>query len=211
MIVEEGSPFKDQLIQLLTKEYGKEREGVHVSDLLMCMREQVFRRLQPMPIDEKDLSFYALGEGAHLALERLAGKGGAVSEKVVIVNGITGTIDVFDNIPIEIKTTRSRDPTPKPFHLKQLGYYMAMTNSNVGVLLYIMMNDYERPFRFRTITMSNEELASERREIEARGRVFSEAVHAKDPFRATHVKDDPDLGWKCKRCKYRSVCWSRNN
>lgn len=83
---------------------------------------------------------------------------------------------MFDNIPIGIKTTRSGDPTPRPFHLKQLGYCMAITNSNVGVLLHIMMNDYEMPFRFRTMTMSSDELASERRAIEAKGKVFIEAV-----------------------------------
>lgn len=84
--MEDGSPFKEQLIQLLTEEYGKEIDGVHASDLLMCIKEQVFRK-RPMPIDERDLSFYALREWAHPALERLARKGGSISEKEVIANG----------------------------------------------------------------------------------------------------------------------------
>jgi CRISPR/Cas system-associated exonuclease Cas4 (RecB family) len=211
MILEDGSPFKEHLLQLLTEEYGKPRDGVHVSDILMCLREQVFRKRSPIPINEKELSFYALGEGAHLALERLAGKGGAISEKEVIVNGVKGTIDVFNNVPIEIKTTRAKVSTPRPFHLKQLGYYMAMTYSNVGVLLYIMMNDYEQPFRFKTMTMTNDELELERSEIEERAKVFMEAISSSDPFLAPHVKADPELGWKCKSCKYRAECWSREN
>ncbi len=211
MLIEEGSPFKEKLLKLLEAEYAQKREGTHVSDLVLCIREQVFRNIEPMPIDEKDLVAYALGEGAHVALEKLAEKGGGIAEREIKLNGVIGTIDVFDNVPIEIKTTRAEDDTPRPYHIKQLTYYMAMTNSNVGILLYLMVNDYEKPFRFRTITLSDAELSEARKEIETRSKFFNAALAAKDPFIAPHVKKNSDLMWKCQYCKYREKCWSRED
>lgn len=211
MLIEEGSPLEEKLLNLLKDEYGRERDGVHVSDILLCIRQNVYRKLQPTKISEKELSFYALGEGAHLSLQRLVENGGAVTEKVITLNGITGTVDVFDGVPIEIKTTRSHDDSTKSFHITQLKYYMAITKSNVGILLYFMMNDYERPFRFRTVTLSDKELDEARSEIKERGALFTEALLSRDPFKAPHVKNESDLAWKCKYCQYKEQCWSKEN
>ena len=169
----------------------------------------MFRKLYPKPIDDKELSFYAIGEGAHLALQRLADEGGAVSEKEVSLDGIIGTVDIYDGVPIEIKTTRSKDDTPRPFHVKQLSYYMALTGANVGILLYLMINDFEDPFRFRTVTLNDNELAGLRKELKDKAELFKKALQLRDPFAAPHVKHDEELGWKCNRCKYRETCYSR--
>lgn len=209
MLIEEGSPYREKLLKLLQEEYAQEREGTHVSDLILCIREQVFRKLEPKPIDERDLAAYALGEGAHVALERLAEKGSAIAEKEISVDGVIGTIDLFDGVPIEIKTIRSDDDSVRSYHVTQLKYYMAMTNSNVGILLYLMVNNRHRPFRFRTITLNNEELADVKREIEKRAAIFSNAVAIKDPFAAPHVKKDLSLVWKCSYCRYSQKCWGR--
>lgn len=211
MLIEDGSPYKDKLLKLLEEEYAQEREGTHVSDLILCIREQVFRKLEPKPIDERDLASYALGEGAHVALEKLAEKGSAIAEKEITFDGVIGTVDLFDGVPIEIKTIRSDDDSVRPYHVTQLKYYMAMMNSNVGILLYLMVNNRYRPFRFRTITLNNDELAGVKKEIEERGKTFIDAVNARDPFVAPHVKRDINLVWKCQYCRYKEKCWNRED
>ncbi len=149
-----------------------------------------------------------MGEGAHLALQRVAEKGSAIAEKEITVDGVIGTIDLFDGVPIEIKTVRSDDDSVRPFHVTQLKYYMAMINSNVGILLYLMVNNRERPFRFRTVTLNDNELAEVRKEIENRAKLFNDAVSTKNPFAAPHLKKDLNLVWKCSYCKYSQKCWS---
>ena len=211
MLIEDGSPYREKLLKLLEEEYSQERGGTHVSDLILCIREQVFRKLEPQAIDERDLASYALGEGAHVALQRLAEKGSAMAEKEVEVGGVIGTIDLFDGVPIEIKTVRSDDDSVRPFHVTQLKYYMSMTNSNVGILLYLMVNNRGRPFRFRTVTLNDSELTQVRVEIESRAKVFNDAVSTKNPFGAPHVKKDLNLVWKCSYCKYSQKCWSRED
>lgn len=211
LLIEEGSPYREKLLKLLEEEYAQEREGTHVSDLILCIREQVFRKLEPRAIDERDLVSYALGEGAHVALQRLAEKGSAIAEREITVDGVIGTIDLFDGVPIEIKTIRSDDDSVRPFHVTQLKYYMAMTNSNVGILLYLMVNNRGRPFRFRTITLNDSELAEVKKEIENRAKLFNDAVSSKNPFAAPHVKKNLNLVWKCSYCKYSQKCWSRED
>ena len=211
MLIEEGSPYREKLLKLLEEQYAQEREGTHVSDLILCIREQVFRKLEPKAIDERDLVSYALGEGAHVALQKLAEKGSAIAEREIKVDGVIGTIDLFDGVPIEIKTMRSDDDSVRSFHVTQLKYYMAMTNSNVGILLYLMVNNRGRPFRFRTITLNDSELAEVRTEIENRAKLFNDALSSKNPFAAPHVKKNLDLVWKCSYCKYSQKCWSRED
>ena len=211
MLLEEGSPYKEKLLKLLGAEYSKDRSGTHVSDLLYCIREQVFRKLEPKPITDRELSSFAFGEGAHLAVQRLATTGVSLAEKEVVLDGVIGTIDLFDSVPIEIKTVRSKDDSVRSFHITQLKYYMTMVNSNVGVLFYLMVNDFYNPFRFRTLTLSTEELGNIKEEIKERADKFNLAMASKNAFLAPHIKKDKSLVWKCSYCKYRQPCYARND
>lgn len=179
--------------------------------MLYCIREQVFRKLEPKPITDRELSSFAFGEGAHLAVQRLATTGVSLAEKEVVMDGVTGTIDLFDSVPIEIKTVRSKDDSVRSFHITQLKYYMAMAGSNVGILFYMMVNDFDNPFRFRTMTLDNTELAEIRAQISTRALQFNKAMEAKDPFLAPHIKKDKSLVWKCSYCKYKEPCYKRKD
>lgn len=210
-MIERGSPIEARLIQLLKQQYSKERGGVHVSDLTLCIREQVFRKLDPKPLSDLDLSYFALGTGSHLALQRLADIGKIESERHLEYKGVTGSVDLFEEIPIEVKTSRSQRllTEPKSFWIKQLSYYMAMIGSNVGIIFVFNMMNFNQPFISWTITLSNSEIKSLLDEIEKKATNFSTALSSKDPFMANHVKNDPDLRWKCDRCAWEKPCWSK--
>ena len=57
-----------------TNEYGKEREGIHVSDLLYCPRKTCYNKIDPRPINNKQLNFFTSGKAIHGALQSLVKK-----------------------------------------------------------------------------------------------------------------------------------------
>ena len=210
-MIEQGSPIEEKLVLLLKEQYNKERQGVHISDLVLCMREVIFRRLDPKPLSNMELSFFALGEGSHLALQRLAKTGKIESERALEYKGIIGHVDLYEGVPIEVKTSRSKYPIlePKDFWIKQLSYYMAIANSNVGIILLFSMMNFEQPFKSWTVTLSNDELKTLLDEMEAKATQFNIALGLKDPFMAQHIKADKNLNWKCQKCAWEKPCWSK--
>ena len=206
MIIEETVQLKQKLIETLTEEYSEERIGIHVSDLVTCIRKTVFWKLQPMLLSETDLMLFVLGEGHHQIIQMLAGKGVASAEQKVELDGIVGTVDLLDNgVPIEIKTRRTKDREPEDTHLKQLSYYMVMVQSNVGLLVYVMLNnlrDDEPKFICRTITMTDNELAGLKDELLYRRDLLAGAVETRNPFHVPGEGSDRE----CLRCRYLKLC-----
>lgn len=162
VIIEETVQLKEKLIETLTEQYSEVRIGIHVSDLLSCIRKTVFEKFQPRSLSETDLMLFVLGEGHHQIIQLLAGKGVVTVEQEVELDGVIGTVDLLENgVPIEIKTRRTKNREPEDTHVRQLSYYMAMVQSNVGVPLYVMLNnleDDEPKFISRTITLTDDEL-----------------------------------------------------
>lgn len=62
----------NELKSSLFVEYNKERIGVHVSDLIYCQRESIFRKLNPIPLTDKELNFFTSGKAIHGAIQDLA-------------------------------------------------------------------------------------------------------------------------------------------
>lgn len=56
----------------LFKKYDRGRVGVHVSDITLCPREAVFRRLDPKEITIQELSFFIMGEANHATYQALS-------------------------------------------------------------------------------------------------------------------------------------------
>lgn len=209
--LEENEAFTGKLRVALTAKYGEERDGVHVTDLVLCPREVLFRKFDPKPITDLELMFYVMGEGHHGVIQGLVEQGVNIIEKEIELQGVKGTVDILEaeDVPIEIKTMRTRKDEAKSHHLKQLSYYMAMMGKNVGLLLYVMLMNFDgRQFVTRTLTLNDLELASLRNEISVKAMNFNVALAARDPFQAQHVKNT-ELSWKCEHCKYKAPCHAK--
>lgn len=133
----EKTTYLDLLYSALRKHYDNEfRTGVHVSDITLCPRKAVWRRLNPQPITNKELNFFTSGSAIHHSIQLLAEmvpndyetdqymkenwskikndlkKNGNrfEIEKEVMFEGIPqGHVDIYDtknNIPIECKSAR---------------------------------------------------------------------------------------------------------
>src|ERR1041385_4684180 len=141
------------LYEALYEEYGQERDGVHVSDLIYCPRKTCFQKLEPLPITNIQLNFFTSGKAIHGALQSLLKKypDRFEIEKEVWYNDLVAHIDIFDRetgVPIEAKSARIKNiEKPKPHNLKQLEAYMAMTDSDKGIILYqCLMHFEDKPF-----------------------------------------------------------------
>jgi hypothetical protein len=130
--------------------YSKPREGQHVTDVVMCPRQRVYREIDRLPIDAKTVSIYSAGKAIHEAVQWLflSDKRTFEREKYVEYEDIQGSVDIHDrrrNIPLEFKTTRASDiKEPKSFHVEQLKYYISILGAEQGYLIYQLLNAFRR-------------------------------------------------------------------
>ena len=112
---------------------------IHVSDLVYCLKKAFWRRQgYEEEFGEKDLTVRGLGRGHHGFLEVLQG---ALREVEVERFGVVGTLDMLEDYPIEIKTTRQPVEAKNiPAHyLRQLAYYCILTGSQKGYLIVFQL------------------------------------------------------------------------
>ncbi|MPZ05700.1 MAG: Dna2/Cas4 domain-containing protein [Nitrososphaeraceae archaeon] len=193
--------------------FSKPREGFHVSDVCLCPRQKVFRKIDQLPIDVKTVSIYSAGKAMHEAIQLLflSDKRTFEREKYVEYDDIQGSVDIYDrrrNIPLEFKTSRASDiKEPKSFHVEQLKYYMAMLAAPEGYILYqLLMHFGQTPFKSFRITMNAQERINQRERLVMEINSLKRAMEAGDPSLARSVRQDLDLQWMCKDCPYSIEC-----
>ena len=219
----------NELKSSLFCEYNKARDGIHVSDINLCLRETVFRRIKPEPITDRELGLFSAGRAIHEALQELAKyfpKYEIEKEINFAIDGIVlkAHIDLFDkenNIPIEAKTVRKNrlgtydkktktwsPEEPKPFNTEQLMMYMTLMDSDVGYIIYQLLLDYDNfPFKIFEVTMTKAERET------MMEKMINDAFHLqmnidnKTPERTKHIALDPNKNWKCNYCKYDKECY----
>jgi CRISPR/Cas system-associated exonuclease Cas4 (RecB family) len=191
--------------------YSKPRDGSHVTDIVMCPRQRVYRERDRLPIDAKTVSIYSAGKAIHEAIQLLYDKRTFEREKYIEYEDIQGSVDIYDrkrNIPLEFKTTRASDiKEPKSFHVEQLKYYMSILGAEEGYMIYqLLMHFEETPFKAFRITMNANERKEQRDKLVREINSLKRAMEARDPSLARSVEKDPSLNWLCKDCPYLVNC-----
>ena len=210
--------YLDQLTVALKNKYDTEmRDGIHVTDLTLCSRKSVFRKLQPTALTMKELNFFTSGRAIHEAIQSLCDPDKFEIEKEVKYNGVTGHVDLYDirnNIPIECKSMRvAKVENPKSFHVEQVKDYMAMLGSSTGVILYqCLMNFNDKPFVEFEVHMTQKEIDQRLADLGLRSRLHQKALDKKDAMLAPYVLKDPNMNWLCvnrngtPNCPYYDKC-----
>jgi len=206
--IERDEEFKTRIFKSLKARYEEERIGIHATDLLWP-RQAVFRKLQGSRISERDVVFFALGAGEGEVAEELIGRR---REVIVIHNGIIHTVDsviteIYELIPVEIKTTRASPPSVKNHYLLQLGTYCLAMHVDHGKLVIFYLNDgVIETYKVRYPAEALKEI--NQFEVERRDKIL-ESLKLKNPLKAPYVAGDPDLDWKCLSCQYWIKCKGR--
>lgn len=189
------------------------RDGIHVSDLVMCGRKAADRRLNPKPLTMRELNYFTSGRaiGDSLAILARSNDVKYEAEKEIKFKDIVAHIDIYDsehNIPIECKSARMKEmKEPKPHYVDQLKSYMAMTNSDKGILLIqLLLNFDDKPFVEFEIEMNDSQRRDQLQKLLFKAALFAEALERKDPMLAHGVYFDSSLNWLCRDCPLKAKC-----
>lgn len=208
--VEENKALRDKIILRARQFLGRPRSGIHVSDLLFPRRAYFTKKHPEVKLTEREVGYFIAGRAHHEVIEALA-VSPEYHEQSVEWNGIRGCIDVYNDMPVEIKTTRAmkirggRELVDEyPHYFEQIGMYCAMARCNRGWLLIFYLNARENNSNTPKLVAHEvrfEDLGAIRREMAERKRVLEEAL----------IKNDPGIlpqcpGWMCRDCKYQEFC-----
>jgi CRISPR/Cas system-associated exonuclease Cas4 (RecB family) len=208
-----GEYYIARMMEAMEQWYSKPRDGQHVTDVVMCPRQRVYREIDRLPINAKTVSIYSSGKAIHEAIQLLfrSDKRTYEIERYVEHEDIQGSVDIYDrrrNTPLEFKTTRASDINePKNFHVEQLKYYMSMLDAEQGYIIYqLLMHFGNKPFKAFRITMNAKERNEQRDKLVKEITFLKRALEARDPSLARSVDKDPSLNWLCKDCPYLMKC-----
>lgn len=211
--------YLDLLLKSLYEKFNSDRPGLHVSDLTLCPRKSVWRKLEPELCTTRELNFYSSGRAIHDAIQTLANhdkiKESHVQrfaiEREVEFEGIVGHIDLVDtanNIPIECKSARVKTmDSPKSHYVEQLKAYMSILGSKTGVILVqLLMHFDDKPFVEFEVTMDDQEMAETKQKLLLDKDLYIEALEKKDPMIARGVTKNENMLWLCKGCPHYADC-----
>jgi CRISPR/Cas system-associated exonuclease Cas4 (RecB family) len=196
--------LKETFLEGLKKKNSTPRPDIHVSDLTLCLREAFFRKVAPKPPSEKTLGYFVDGARRHSALQGLTNY---TAEFKVKKWGITGSIDLLSDAPIEIKTTRGKSGISNHY-LKQLGYYACLLEKTIGYLVIQRLITSEKTWEFYKVEFTDGEIAFLSEEIQKRAMILEAALELKNMNSLPKV--DNEDKWKCIRCDYITECREGN-
>jgi hypothetical protein len=202
--IEANRSVKDALMQSLKARRPPYR--ISVTDLLN-IKQAYFKRKYPEitpPLEKQQLMW--AGTGFHKTF------GSAVSseeylEQFVEAEGIVGKIDIYEKIPVEVKTTSTPLDTKdllqyRPTYIEQLGMYCAMVNAHEGEIIV-----YQRPREESFSTpplvvyrVTFPDLEAIRKEMRRRRDLLVQALISDDPSNL------PVCPWLNRQCDYSQVC-----
>jgi CRISPR/Cas system-associated exonuclease Cas4 (RecB family) len=208
-----GEYYVGRMQEAMEERYSKPRDGNHVTDVVLCPRQRVYREIDRIPVDAKTVSIYSAGKAIHEAIQWLflSDKRTFEREKYIEFEDIQGSVDIYDrrrNVPLEFKTTRASEiKEPKTFHVEQLKYYMSILGAEEGYMIYQLLMHFDKtPFKSFRITMNAEERKEQREKLVREISSLKRAMEIRDPVLARSVDKDPSLNWLCKDCPYLTKC-----
>jgi hypothetical protein len=240
IIIRRSPEFTKLLLKnLMSKHEQKRRQDntVHVSDIIptTCIRKQYYTRKFPDmdPLSDQSVHHFVRGESSEFVITQLAGLG--VAQADIEMDGIVAHPDIMsleECVVIELKDTvsgRRLDFYDSTFraYLRQLLYYMVMTNIEKGIIsirynvreLRWIRSDSEgdyffRPFNAKDVGIESWEafLASDdivrqllKNEMVRRKNLFLKALNENNVSILPRLIDDAKRS-KCPRCPFYDKC-----
>ena len=202
--------LEDEWAQALIDKYESEerREGVHVSDLLLCLRQTVIQDKYEPEWSPETLYRFTFGRAFETALAEML-LGMTIQEAKVEDEGIVGSIDFAgDDVDYESKATQAwpTDDTEEFFEkrfywLEQAGTYAIMRRRTESVFAVLHLTNPPTMPRAYRIEWSKKELGDLWSMMKTRRDYIAE--HRAN---GTYPKKTP-LTWLCTGCPVRRVCY----
>lgn len=205
-LTESGS-LEAELLAKLQAKYSESRTAIHVSDLILCARQSLARRLDPRPPTPQELSYYVDGAARHHALQALYGDG--IAEHEVELEGVSCHVDIYDDRVIEYKSTRGTKAVGEHW-LRQVIYYLLATKTREGTLIVQRINykkakaGKQTPFEVYTVSVTPLQFEHALEDFRSRRSAFLAALEAKDMKLAPIWRGEGD--WLCRGCRFKEPC-----
>lgn len=196
----------DEMFRQSLCEPGPSREGIHVTDLVGCIRQTYYNKTLKWPPNIQSLLRMRIGTEVHHIKSFPSEKyddDGVFHEKTMEWEGITGTMDEFyRGIIVDKKTTRSLPMTPKDSHVQQVMYYKVLAEEGLGLpvtdgaICYIDVNN--AVFRHLHVPLPTNTDRIQAEMITRRDTLLSALELGRPPER------EPQ--W-CDTCPYGAICY----
>ena len=201
--IDANRTVKDALAAAISS--SRPRSRISVTDLVSPM-QAFYRRTRPEIRPSPDrLQVMMAGTGFHEIVGPLLSTEEYL-EQLLELDGIVGKVDIYEDVPVELKTTSS---IPKDIYkgrssyFEQLGMYCAMANKDTGRLLVYQRRSDEQPDDFRAYQANFTNLGRVVSEMRTRRDAFQDALEHNDPSNL------PQCKWLYLGCDYSSVCSCR--
>jgi hypothetical protein len=198
--IDANRTLKDELSEAAGRQRARRR--ISVTDLVNP-RQTFFRwthpEIQPSP---ERLQAMLSGSGFHELFGRAVSTEEFV-EQFVEFDGIVGKVDIYEDVPTELKTTGSIPadiPASRPSYLDQLGMYCTMVGNPNGRLLVYKRAQYGGEPVLKAFDVAYRDLASLAREMRRRRELLEAALASNDPAGLQRCE------WFETGCDYRSIC-----
>ena len=240
IIIRRSPEFTRLLLKnLMSKHEQKRRQDntVHVSDIIptTCIRKQYYSRKFPDmdPLSDQSVHHFVRGESSEFVITQLAGLG--VAQADIEMEGIVAHPDIMsleECVIIELKDTvsgRRLDFYDNTFraYLRQLLYYMVMTNIEKGIIsirynvreLRWIRSDSEGDYFFRPLNakdvgiesweafLASDDIVRQllKNEMVRRKNLFLKALNENNVSILPRLIDDAKRS-KCPRCPFYDKC-----
>lgn len=240
IIIRKSPEFTRLLLKnLMSKHEQKRRQDntVHVSDIIptTCIRKQYYSRKFPDmdPLSDQSVHHFVRGESSEFVITQLAGLG--VAQADIEMEGIVAHPDIMsleECVIIELKDTvsgRRLDFYDNTFraYLRQLLYYMVMTNIEKGIIsirynvreLRWIRSDSEGDYFFRPLNakdvgiesweafLASDDIVRQllKNEMVRRKNLFLKALNENNVSILPRLIDDAKRS-KCPRCPFYDKC-----
>jgi len=198
--IDANRTLKDELTAAIRSQSARRR--IAVTDLVNP-RQAFFRwtRTDIRPSASRT-QFMLAGTGFHDLFGRAVSTE-EFTEQFVEYEGVVGKIDIYEHVPVELKTTATLPETPadaRPSHIDQLGMYCTMTDLPQGRLLVYRREQFGRQGAFRAFRI----------EFTAPDLIRAEMLRRRDLFRDALDRGDPaalpQCEWFGRNCDYAAIC-----
>ena len=198
--IDANRTIKDELTTAIRSQSARRR--ISVTDLVNP-RQAFFRWTKPeiQPSPERAQTMLA-GTGFH-ALFGMAISTEEFVEQFVEFEGIVGKIDIYEDVPVELKTTSSIPQgadAARPSYVDQLSMYCAMSGALRGRLIVYGRERFGRPPHLRAFRLEFTSLDPIKAEMFRRRDLLRRALETQVPSGL------PRCEWFDRGCDYRDIC-----
>jgi hypothetical protein len=210
-MIAENPSARDRIMDMAKRYLSGAREGIHVSSLIYPLKHYYRVRHPDVALSDRLVGLFIAGRGHHSVIQMLAALP-QYREVRVEWMGIRGTIDIFEDRVVEIKTTRVQTPlTPERVArehrewIDQIRYYCAMVGSGRAQLwvFYLGLRDGSGRLtpHLQVFDVDAGDLEAARAEMLGRKQVLERALSSGDPSLLPRCPD-----WMCRECEFGGIC-----